>query len=79
MAMDEDILGLAMAGVIVDASSVPPTPDQLANIQDFWKKMAGVIIAHIQDFAEVPQGIPVTTTGSPTAQAGTTIAPGKVL
>jgi hypothetical protein len=79
MAMDKDVLGLAMAGVIVDASSVPPTPDQLANMQYFWKKMAGVIIAHIQDFAEVPLGIPVLTKGSPVEQTGATTAPGTIV
>jgi hypothetical protein len=78
MAMDKDVLGMALAGVVVGASSVPPTPDQLVNIQTFWKNMAAVIIAHIQDNAEVPAGIAVSTTGSPTAQTGKTTEPGTI-
>jgi hypothetical protein len=79
MAMDKDVLGLAMADVIVGASSVPPAPDQLANIQAFWKNMAAVIIAHIQNNAEVPAGITVSTTGSSVAQTGATTAPGTIV
>jgi hypothetical protein len=78
MAMDKDVLGMALAGVVVDASSVPPAPDQLINIQTFWKNMSAVIIAHIQDNAEVPAGIAVSTTGSASAQTGATTAPGTI-
>jgi hypothetical protein len=78
MAMDKDALGLALAKVVTDASSVPPAPDQLANIQQFWKDMADAIISHIQDNAEVPAGIPVSTSGSPSAQTGATTSAGTI-
>jgi hypothetical protein len=78
MAMDKDKLGLALSGVVVSASSVPPGPDQLANLQAFWKDMADAIITHIQDNAEVPAGIAVSTSGSPSAQTGETTTSGTV-
>jgi hypothetical protein len=79
MAMDGDVLGLAIAAVLLGKSTVPPTPDMITNIQDFWKSVGGEMVGHIQKNAEVPLGISVSTTGSPTAQKGATDAPGKVV
>jgi hypothetical protein len=74
MAMDADVLGTALAQVVIAGSTVPPTPDMAANMQTFWKKMAKEIVAHIQDNAEVPAGIAVSTS----AGDGSTTGPGKV-
>jgi hypothetical protein len=78
MAMDSDALGLKWANVIINASATPPTPDMITNMQKFWKDMAKEAVTHIQDNAEVPAGISVSTTGSATSQAGKTTDAGKV-
>jgi hypothetical protein len=78
MAMDKDALGTALAKVVTDASSVSPTPEQLLNIQQFWKNFANELIVHIQNNAEVPAGIKVSTAGSASAQSGATTEPGQV-
>jgi hypothetical protein len=51
-----------------------------------WQKQAKIagdiaqaIIEAILTQAEVAPGIPVTTAGSPAAQSGATVAPGKIL
>jgi hypothetical protein len=78
MAMDSDILGLALAKVFIDASLEPPSPSMLSKVQEMWKAVANEIITHIQTQAElnVEEGIPVTTTGSATSQTGSTTATG---
>jgi hypothetical protein len=74
MAMNSDTLGAAISSVIIEGSPVPPTPAMEANITDFWQKVAKKWVGHIQDNAEVPAGITVTTsTGS-----GSTTGTGKV-
>jgi hypothetical protein len=37
MAMDGDVLGVAVANVLINKSTIPPTPDMVTNIQQFWK------------------------------------------
>jgi hypothetical protein len=78
MAMNIAQLGAALAQVVIDSSSVPPSPEGALNIQDFWTNIAAEIVEHIQDNAEVPAGISVSTTGGPAAQTGATTGPGKV-
>jgi hypothetical protein len=78
MAMDGDVLGLAIAAVLIGKSTVPPTPEMVLNMQQFWKDVSAEMVGHITDFAEVPAGIAVSTTGSPTAQTGATTDAGKI-
>jgi len=42
-------------------------------------EIAGVIIDAILTQATVAPGIPVTTAGTPAAQSGATVAPGKIV
>jgi hypothetical protein len=74
MAMDSDVLGLALAKVIIERSTIPPTPDMVIDLQIFWKDMAKEIVDHIKNNAEVPAGIAVVA-GS---ESGATVATGKV-
>jgi hypothetical protein len=78
MAMDSDILGLAIAKTLMDKSAIPPTPDMIVNIQQFWKDVSKDVVDHITDNAEVPAGIEVATTGSAAAQTGATTSAGQV-
>jgi hypothetical protein len=78
MAMDSDALGAAIAKVLTDRSAVPPTPDMIANIQQFWKDVSAEMVGHIQNNAEVPAGISVATSGGPASQTGETTAAGTV-
>jgi hypothetical protein len=71
MAMDSDILGLALAKVILGKSAVPPTPDMVVNTQQYWKDIAKEIVDHIKNNAEVPSGISVSTSGGGGATTGT--------
>lgn len=57
-----------------------------AVADEFWLKLADAIsgiatdiVTEIVTNAEVSPGIPVVTAGSPSAQAGATTAPGKIL
>jgi hypothetical protein len=79
MAMDKDALGVALANVVIGHSSETPSPEQKAYIQEFWKEIAGAIISHIQDNAEVPAGIEVKTAGSASAQTGKTTSAGTIM
>jgi hypothetical protein len=74
MAMNSDALGAAIASVIIEGSPVPPTPEMVENITDFWKKVAKKWVGHIQNNAEVPAGITVTTSTG----AGATTGTGKI-
>jgi hypothetical protein len=71
MAMDSDVLGLALAKVIMSKSVVPPTPDMVVNTQQYWKDIAKEIVDHIQNNAEVPSGITVSTGGGDGKTTGT--------
>lgn len=64
MAMNGDVLGTAIANAIVDPSA---SREGRAQCEAFWKKIANVIVLHVQDNAEVLPGIPVegdVTTGT---------------
>jgi hypothetical protein len=74
MAMDGDVLWLAIAKVLMDRSTIPPTPDMIVNIQQFWKDVCNEQVDHIQNNAEVPAGIALQA-GS---YSGKTIEAGKV-
>lgn len=75
MAMNGDTLGMAIATAVLDSGA---SAAGKAQCEEFWKKVANEIVSHIQSNAEVPAGISVSTTGSPTAQTGATTAPGSV-
>jgi hypothetical protein len=74
MAMDGDVLGVAVANVLLGKSSIPPTPDMVTNIQQFWKDVCKEYVSHIQNKAEVPPGISVNASG----YTGSTTGTGKV-
>ena len=48
------------------------------NDKKFADGLADAIDAFVKT-GEVPAGIPVSTTGSPTAQTGATTSPGKII
>jgi len=76
MAMDGNQLGQEIASAVMDAKA---TPEAKAAVIAHYQKIANAIVLHIQSNAEVPAGIPVTTSGGPTSQAGGTVSPGSVL
>jgi hypothetical protein len=80
MAMNGDTLGLAIADAVLDSSA---SEEGKTQCQEFWKKVANEIVSHIQQNAEVPAGITVTTTdtvpGVHSAHTGSTVAPGQVV
>jgi len=65
--------GLAAA---ITAEQGPATDTTIQN--DANLKLATAIINYITANAEVNPGIPVSTTGGPTAQSGATTAPGTI-
>lgn len=74
MAMSKVALGKAIADLIVDASA---TPDMKVKITAQWTDIAGAIIDEVKKATvTVAAGIPVSTTGSPTAQTGATTSTG---
>jgi hypothetical protein len=75
MAMDGNKLGQEITAAIVDGAAPPIIQAQVLTL---WQKIGGAIVKHIQDNAEVPAGIPVTTNGGPTSQTGSTTDPGAV-
>ncbi len=75
MAMNGTKLGDDIAAVITDPNA---TPEMKQQIKALWEKIGGVIVTHIQTNAQVMAGIPVSTTGSPTAQTGATTGPGQI-
>lgn len=76
MAMNGDTLGLAIADAVLDSSA---SEEGKTQCQEFWKKVANEIVSHIKANAEVPAGIAVSTTGTSTAQTGSTTAAGQVI
>lgn len=75
MAMNGDTLGMAIATAILDSGA---SAAGKAQCEKFWKKIANEIVSHIQQNAEVPAGISVSTSGSSTAQTGSTTSAGQV-
>jgi predicted XRE-type DNA-binding protein len=76
MAMNGDLLGMAIADAITDADASPEAKQAVLAI---WQKIGNEIINHITTNAMVPAGIAVSTTGSPTAQTGATTSPGSII
>lgn len=71
MAMDGTALGDAIADIIMS----PQAPESMKRqIKAQWEKIGEAIVGHIQENAEVPAGIAVSTAGG----AGQTTATGKV-
>ena len=75
MAMNKTTLGKAIAAKII--SSDAPA-DMKTQIENQWINIADVIIQHITTNAQitVAAGIPVSTTGTATAQTGATSSTG---
>ena len=68
MAMSKASLGKAIADLIIDMK---------AKITSQWTNIAGAIIDEIKKATiTVAAGIPVSTSGSPTAQTGATTSTG---
>lgn len=75
MAMNGTDLGDAIAKIITSPSA---PPDMVESIKAQWEKIGAAIVKHIQDNAEVLSGIPVSTSGGPSAQTGQTTDKGKI-
>lgn len=74
MAMSKDALGKAIADLIIDKNA---PADMKTAITKQWKAIAGAIIDEIKKSTiTVAAGINVKTTGSATAQEGTTTSTG---
>lgn len=76
MAMNGDTLGLAIAAAVLDSGA---TAEGKAMCEDLWKKVGNAIVDHIVNNAEVPAGISVSTTGTQSAQSGSTTSAGSVI
>ena len=76
MAMNGKLLGKEIADAIISSKADAKAK---AAVLELWEKIGGAIVDHITTNAEVPAGITVKTTGSPTAQSGATDAPGSVI
>jgi hypothetical protein len=74
MAMNSDVLGLAIAQALMSRATIPPTPEMTVNIQQLWKDIAKDMVEHIQDNADVLPGIDLTAGGEP----GQTTGKGKI-
>jgi hypothetical protein len=75
MAMDGDQLGVEITNEIMNLAA---PPDVKISVLQLWQKIGTAIIKHIQDNGQVPAGIPVSTTGSPTSQSGSTTGAGSI-
>lgn len=74
MAMSNIALGKAIADLIIDENA---PADMKEKITSQWTNIAGAIIDEIKKAKiTVAAGIPVSTTGSPTAQTGATTSTG---
>lgn len=75
MAMNGKTLGDEIAALITDSSA---PAEVKSKIEKLWEDIAGVIVKHIEQNAvvTVAAGIPVATSGSPTAQTGATTSTG---
>lgn len=74
MAMSNVALGKAIADLIIDENA---PADMKTKITSQWTNIAGAIIDEIKKATiTVAAGIPVSTSGSPTAQTGATTSTG---
>jgi predicted KAP-like P-loop ATPase len=64
MAMNGDQMGQEIADAIMNTAA---PPDVQAQVVGLWQKIAGAIVKHIQNNAEVPPGIAVSTGGATSA------------
>jgi hypothetical protein len=71
MAMDGNKMGQEIAAAIMNTSA---PADVKAQVIALWEKIGTAIVSHINDNAEVPAGIPVSTP----AGAGATSGSGQV-
>jgi hypothetical protein len=53
-------------------------PEVRADIIALWESIGDVVVDHLIANTQVTPGIPVSTTGGPTAQTGATTGPGTV-
>jgi hypothetical protein len=67
-------LGDKIAALITSATA---PPEQVQRIKSQWEAIGSVIVNHFIDNLEIKAGIPVSTTGSPSAQTGSTTGTGK--
>ena len=75
MAMSKSALGKAIADLIIDANA---PSDMKTKITKQWTDIAGAIIDEVKKATiTVAAGIPVSTTGSATTQAGATTSTGS--
>jgi hypothetical protein len=75
MAMSKTALGKAIADLVIDKNA--PT-EMKQKITQQWTNIAGAIIDEIKKSTiTVASGIPVSTTGSASAQTGATTATGS--
>jgi hypothetical protein len=75
MAMDGNQLGMEITNEIMNQAA---PPDVKVNVLQLWQKIGSAIVGHIQDNGQVLAGIPVSTTGSPAAQSGSTTGTGSI-
>jgi len=77
MPMNGNALGTEIAQAIMSAKA---TPQAQAACIELWQKISGVIVKHIQDNADVLQGIALTASVDPSTHqgGGSTTATGKI-
>jgi hypothetical protein len=74
MAMDFDALGTKLAqDILIQCGQLPAGP-AFAKMKEFWTTASKDFVQHIQENAEVPAGISVSTS----AGSGSTSGTGKV-
>jgi uncharacterized ferredoxin-like protein len=69
-------MGSAMAAALTAPD--PTAAITAADLQKIMKGIAAAIVTEITSNGQVAMGIPVSTTGGPAAQTGSTTAPGKI-
>ena len=75
MAMNAEALGKDLAEIVTADNA---SEEGKKMVLGYWTKIAGVIIGHIQQNAEVPAGIPLKASGAAGAVEGATTAPGQI-
>lgn len=76
MAMNAEALGKDLAEIVTADNA---SEEGKKMVLGYWTKIAGAIIGHIQQNAEVLAGIAVSASGSMGSVAGATTAPGKIV
>ncbi len=78
MSMNGITLGDDIWTAVKAISGVTVSGAQDAQGRALWEAVGQKIVMHIQTNGQVLAGIPVSTTGGPSAQTGTTTAPGVI-